>query len=78
MFLADPPLEVTSAEEALCEAAAPLLQATLQGVPSAHLASSAEVYALLLSRGVQSHSDVLGSIVQEAVRKLSNFDATEL
>merc|ERR1711975_99847 len=46
-LIAEPPLEVSESETALCEAAADLLKSSLQGVSASHLASCAEVYAVL-------------------------------
>mmetsp|Transcript_115306 Transcript_115306/g.182112 ORF Transcript_115306/g.182112 Transcript_115306/m.182112 type:complete len:629 (+) Transcript_115306:149-2035(+) len=70
---------VTATEISLCEMAGPLLQTALQGVVAQHLASCAEVYAILFVITRSSlHAEMVSDIVRESTRKLSNFSASDI
>lgn len=60
---------------ALAEAAIPILRASVQGLSTPQLLACAELYAALPTA---VSSEVLRDVIQEAVRKLSNFTPGEL
>ncbi|CAK0875453.1 unnamed protein product [Prorocentrum cordatum] len=62
----------------LVAAAAPVLRSSSQGLSAEQLVDCCEVYAQLAEReapggGVGAHAEVVRDLLQEAVRKLSNF-----
>lgn len=72
-------LKISESEAALVEAAAPILRTSVQGLPAAHLASCAEVYALhALSCGKAVDKETISCLLQEAVRKLSNCNFEDI
>eukprot|EP00927_Polykrikos_kofoidii_P039405 TRINITY_DN33802_c0_g1_i1.p1 TRINITY_DN33802_c0_g1~~TRINITY_DN33802_c0_g1_i1.p1 ORF type:complete len:627 (+),score=113.87 TRINITY_DN33802_c0_g1_i1:86-1966(+) len=79
-------LRVPQAEADLLGIASPVLRSAMQGLSAAQLTASAEAYALLYATSASSPKnnaldvvvDTMRDIVQESVRKLSNFGVPEL
>jgi len=71
--------EVEEQEALLAVAASPVLCPAVQGLTASQLTSCAELYARqALRTGALDDLNALQTIVQEAVRKLSNFSVSEL
>lgn len=70
-------MEVEEAEIALVDAAESVLRGAVHGIPPAHLIACAEVYHFSGKHG-GVRSATLQRLVQECVRRLSNFSSDEL
>jgi len=70
-------IKVEEAEIALVDAAESVLRGAVHGIPPAHLIACAEVYHFSGKHG-GVRSATLQRLVQECVRRLSNFSSDEL